>query len=289
MLTVLDSSQSLTNEALQQMIADAERSFEFLSRTRHTFTTCRLMLDNHFMFDDKQTPIAASFEFLKRRAEQEDPHNAALDLQDFVFAIKMFGIAVHERKGVMYFLGRNMKAKGVRRVRSGVEDKFVPVPLDDADSIRVLEFYLFSGSKRTKIQLNEIQSATNRLLRDYRDLQLAEELSRLRTTGLSIGEARDQMRAELGVKDHEFARIRAIAIDLGIFKPGRAAAKESSRVMLDPDVQDWLVNVRTQKKKEGVRENQLSMSKLINTAVRELYLMGMGEPLPRVAKPRGEQ
>jgi hypothetical protein len=285
MLTVLDSPQRVTDEALQQMIADAERSFAYLTCTAQIFATCRMMRDNRFMFDDRQTPIAASFEFLKKRAEQDDPRSAPLDQRDFVFAIKMFGIGVHERKGMMYFLGRHMPKAGVRRVRDGIEDKYTAIALNDGHSVRELEFYLFQDGKRTKIQINEIQSATNKLLREHRELQLAVLLGKLRAGGMSIGEGKDLMRNEHGVKDHEFARVRGKAIELGIFKPGRAAAKESSRVMLDPDVQDLLSRVRQQKKAEGMRESQLSMSKLINMTVRELHLIAMGEPLPRAAKP----
>ncbi|CAG9184145.1 hypothetical protein [Cupriavidus pampae] len=282
MPTALDSASSLTDEVLTKMIADAERTYKFLKSTPQTLRAARLMRNYRFMFDDRQTPVVASFEFLKHRAAQDDPRGGEFDLSDFVFAIKMFGLQVFERKGMKYFLGRNMPA-GVRRVREGKEDKYEPVPLNDADSVRKLEFNVFQGG-RTKIQINEIQSATNKLLREYRELLLANHLGKLRASGLSIGDCRDRMRSEHSVKDHEFARVRTIAIELGVFKPGRAAAKESSRVMLDPDVQEFLGRVRAEKKAAGARENQLSMSKLLNNAVRELHLIATGEPLPRATR-----
>ncbi|WP_432262892.1 hypothetical protein [Cupriavidus sp. TMH.W2] len=280
------ASPDLSDDALKHMIAEAERSFDYLSSTPHTFALCKLMLAHEFMFSDRQTPIDSSVEFLKTRAELLGVPGIVTD-RDFVFAIKMFGIKIWQKKSMFYFRGEQAASTGtgVRRVRDGVTVDFKIKPLDDAAAMKDLEFYLYSGSKRTKIQLNEIQSASNKLLRDHRDRELALLLGELRgKRKLSIGDARDLLRNEYDVKDHEFARIRAKAIELGVFTPGRAAAKESSRVTLDADVLEFLGLVRAKKRGAGVRDNQLTLTKLLNSAIRDMHLVAYGEPLPRAAK-----
>lgn len=283
MLTALDKFQIKSDAELKGMIEHAKRTFPYLEVTSATFGLCRLMLDEPFMFADRQTPIRSSFEFLERVQASTSGHAAVVTDRDFMFAVKMFGLKVWERGGQYYFLGDNEPpVEKVRRVQAGKEVKYRPVAIESAEDVRMLEFYLFSGTKRTKIQIAAIQSATNKLLRDWRELKVARILGEL-LKSQTIGEAKEVLRTDYGVKDHEFVRIRQIAIKIGVFASGRSTAKKSNRATLEDDVLEYLERVRKQKVAEGQR-GQLSITQLVNQTIRELHLIATGEPLPRAGR-----
>mgnify|MGYP003333256181 CR=1 FL=1 len=283
MLTLKDKFQIDSDVALRGMIEHCRQTYTYLEVSDSTFAVCKAMLETPFMLDNRPTPIRSVYEFFKRVIANGQPL-PSLD-RDFVFGIKMYGLRVWEKAGQFVFLpGNEPQEPKVRKVRNGREVRFRPVPIETVEDVRKLEFYIFDGSKRTKIQHNSIESATNRLLRTHHELTLAKVLGSLRKT-MAIGEARDVLRQDYNVKDHEFVRIRKAAMALGVFKSGRSTATQSNRFTMDEDVQQFVERVAKQKAEDG-EPVPSSQSQLVNQVFRELHMLAFGTRLPKVEKPK---
>lgn len=249
---------------LDGMIAYAHRTYPFLegSSPEGLRLLCRLMQSANFLFDKKPTPIRSAFEFLRKIAVsdvQGVPTQAARFAErDFVFAIKMFGLKVRDKNGVNQFVPDN-------RLDEAEDEEIL---IENAKDARELEFYLSDVyRKRTKIQTHTIQSATNKLLREWREIELAKAFSnKINAEGMSIGQAREFLRVTCSVKDHEFVRIRQYAIELNLFQSKRNPARANRRVTLDEDNIEFVEKLA----KSFVKgKNPLSMSQTVNKALRD--------------------
>lgn len=270
--SLLRKYADLDDVQLDAMITHTHRNFPFLETSspeglRHL---CYLMLTTSFLFEKKPTPIRASFEFLRKVAENDvrgaSTGGPRFAERDFVFAVKMFGLNIRLKNGVNQFVPGN---------ELDPEDDF-DVPILVAKDAREMEFYL-SGvyRKLTKIQTHTIQSATNKLLREWREIELAKEFAnKINNEGRSIGQAREFLRQECGVKDHEFVRIRQHAIDLGLFQSKRTPARGNRRVTLD---EDNVIYAEKLAKSFAKGKNPISISQAVNKALRDLKKL-TGEP-----------
>jgi len=278
MASVLQKYEGLDDVQLNGMIAHAQKQFPFLesSSPEALLRLCRLMIDTQFMFDKKPTPIRSTFEFL-RKITGTDVQNQQTGIpmfaeRDFIFAIKMFGVSVRVRNGINQFVPGN----GLNRV---ADEEFAITVAKDAKG---LEFYVSDVHKRTKIQMHAIESATSRLLREWREIELAKLFSTMmQKDGKTIGQAREYLRLQCGVKDHEFVRIRKHAINLGVFQSRRNPLRVSRRVTLDEDVAPYVELLTNSLAKN---KNQLTPSQAVNQALRDLHKMTTGGPLPKAPK-----
>lgn len=262
--SLLSKFAKLDDVQLDGMIAYAHRNYPYLegSSPEGLRLVCRLMLTSNFVFEKKPTPVRSAFEFLRRIAAN-DVSGAAKEAahfaeRDFVFAVKMFGLKIRSKNGVNQFVPNNKLDEA--------EDE--EVLIDGAKDARELEFYLSDVyRKRTKIQTHTIQSATNKLLREWREVELAKVFAdKVNNDGASIGQAREFLRVNCEVKDHEFVRIRQHAIAMNLFQSRRSSSKTNRRVTLDDD------NVAfCEKLGKGFSrgKNALSMSQTVNRALRD--------------------
>lgn len=247
---------------LQGMITHTHRVFPYLeiSSIEDVLTLCNLMIQTTFMLDTKPTPIRASYDFLRTVTEQSidggEVTKAPFSERDMVFAVKMFGLRIRISKGLLQFVPNN-------EFDDKEDEEFL---IDSGITAKKLEFYISDVHKRTKIHTHTIQSASNKLLREWRELQLAKLFADLvHKKNRTIGQAREYLRTECGVKDHEFVRIRAQAIALGWFQSRRSPAKANRRITLD---EDNLVYVEEMAQKLGGRV-PLSMSAAANSLIRD--------------------
>lgn len=266
----------LNDTQLSGMITYAQTRYPFLefSSSEALFNLCRMMLDTHFILDKKATPIRASYEFLRTITETNvrDQRTGALMFteRDFVFAIKMFGLRVRVKNGVKQFVPDN-------EIDAEVDDEF---NIDDAKSAKTLAFYVSDVQKRTKIQTHAIESASNRLLRDWREIELAKLFAdMISREGRTIGQARDFLLMQCNVKPHEFVRIREHAIEMGLFKSKRSPSKTGRRVTLDEDVAPYVEDLTTTLAPR--RKNPLTSSQAVNQALRDLYRLVHNKPFPK--------
>lgn len=281
--SLLRKYADLDDVQLDGMIAYAHRTFSFLesSSPEGLRLLCDLILTANFLFDKKPTPVRSAFEFLRKIAFT-DVQGAPTDAvrfaeRDFVFAIKMLGLKIRNKNGVNQFVPDN---------RLAPDDE--EVLIDTSKDARELEFYLSDVyRKRTKIQTHTIQSATNKLLREWREVELAKVFAaKINTEGMSIGQAREYLRSTCGVKDHEFVRIRQHAINLGVFQSKRNPARVNRRVTLD---EDNLPFVETLAKNFAKGKSPLSISQTVNKALRDFKkLIGGAEEAPGKAKTNGK-
>lgn len=253
----------LDDVQLDGMIAYAHRNYPYLESTspEGLRTLCRRMISANFMFDKKSTPVRSSFEFLRKISQADvqgqQVSGAAFGERDFVFAIKMFGLKIRAKNGVNQFVADN-------RLDPREDDE---VLLEDSKDAKQLEFYVSDVHKRTKIQTHTIQSATNKLLREWREVELAKVFSdKINVDACTIGQAREFLRANCGVKDHEFVRIRQHAIDLGLFQSKRNPSRANRRVTLDEDNVEF---VETLAKRFAKGRSPLTMSQSVNKALRD--------------------
>lgn len=252
---LLSKYADLGDVQLDGMIAYAHRSFPFLeiSTPDGLKTLCHLMVSTNFAFDKKPTPIRASFEFLRKLPVEGAPTFAE---RDFVFAIKMFGLLIREKNGVIQFVPGN-------RIDLAEDEE---VLIQSSKDAKQLEFYVSDVHKHTKIQTHTIQSATNKLLREWREIEMARHFAEKIAEGASIGEAREYLRTSGGVKDHEFVRIRQHAIDLGLFQSKRSPSRVSRRITLDEDNVEFVEKLA---KSFAKGRSPVTMSQAANRALRD--------------------
>lgn len=275
MANPLSKFEQLDDVQLNGMIAHTQRVYPYLEITspEGVFALCRLMIETPFLLETKPTPIRASFLFLRKVSETMTARMPGVTLfreRDFVFAIKMFGLKVRAKNGVNQFVPDNELNEA--------EDEEVSV--HDSRSAKELDVYVSDVHKRTKIQRHAIESAANRLLRDFREMELGRVFSDLMSRqGMSIGQAREYLRDECKIKDHEFVRIRKHAIDLGLFSSKRNQSKNNRRVTLDDDVVPYVeeLQITLGSKNRG----QLTPSQAVNQALRDFHKLTTGAALPK--------
>lgn len=264
-VSLLQKYTGIDGVQLDAMIAYAGRNFPFLetSSMEGLRLLCRVMLTADFLFEKKPTPVRSAFEFLKKIAASDvqgaPTEGARFVERDFVFAVKMFGLRIRAKNGINQFVADN-------KIDPADDEE---IALENATSARELEYYLSDVYKRrTKIQTHTVQSATNKLLREWREVELAKVFAhKLNAEGHAIGQAREYLRTQCSVKDHEFVRIRQHAIDLGIFQSKRNPAKANRRVTLDED--NILFAERLAKSLAKDSKGTLSVSQAVNKALRD--------------------
>lgn len=272
MATLLSKHAGLDEVQLRGMISYAQKQFDYLENTSPDalYSLCRLMIDSYFVFEKKPTPVRSSYEFLRKITQtniQNESTGAPMFAErDFVFAIKMFGLRIRLKNGVNQFVPDNVP-------NYGDEGDGGEVAISNGKEAKLLEFYVSDVHKRTKIQTHAIQSATNRLLREWREMELARLFTdMMEQQNKTIGQSREFLRANCGVKDHEFVRIRAYAIELGIFQSKRNPSRSSRKITLDEDVVSYVESLSRQfVKKKMVKA---TLSQVVNQALRDLSKLG---------------
>jgi len=276
MTTPVSKFKELEEVQLRGMIRTTEKQYPYLEPTSEDalYVLARAMADTDFMIERPPTPVRSSLEFLRAILE---PIGKKVAERDFVFLIKMFGLRILDKDGLYEFL----TASEARRQADG-EKSAVEVFMNDRDQAKVVEFEVSQVQKPRKIHLKRIDAALNRLLRRHRDTVLAHEFVRLLTEGKTIGEAKDVLRNDHSVKDHEYNRVRERAVELGIFDPSRNKRNPQSRVTLDPDVMEYVQ--RTAAEQQGVRMHKKSTTQMVNQMLRDLHFFT--KKIPLVPQPR---
>ncbi|WP_236077301.1 DUF4209 domain-containing protein [Paraburkholderia domus] len=248
------------------MITHATRTYPFLDSTSEdtVYALARLMIDVEFMSDRSLTPARASLEFLREIGRQKEVLDRIVE-RDFVFAIKMFGLNLRNEAGLLLFQPRN------DWVRDGDEDgsTAVEVTIDNQSQAKEAEFAISDVQKHRKVHSRRIEAALNRLLRRYRDVELAREFVSLVNDGKSIGEAKDVLRTRHNVKDHEYNRVRETALEIGIFDPSSRRKRTHGRVTLEPEVMAYVEQAA--KTTQGSRLHQKTPSQMVNQMLRDLH------------------
>lgn len=265
----LSKHAGLDDVQLNGMIAYAQNAFPYLEVTsiKAVTTLSNLMIRNEFMFSGKPTPIRSSFEFLKKvyaagvGSNEVDASN--FSERDFVFAIKMFGLRVREKNGVNQFVPDNV----IDDASDG------EITLNDRKEGKELEFYVSEIQKHTKIQRQAIESATNRLLRKWREVELACLLAKMMQDGKTIGEVKEHMRQQYDIKDNVFVRIRTYAIEMDIFKSKQTPRRANRRITLDEDIVPFVEELQL----KFAKKKKLTASQAVNQGLRDLRLLTTDE------------
>ena len=275
--TPLDKYAGLDDAQLAGMMTYTGKTFPFVDKSslEALQSVCGLMLTTQFMFDQRPTPIKASFDFLcaisKMDVQGQPTGRRQFVERDFVYAVKMFGLRVRVKNGVYQFMPENEL--------DFREDE--EVLIDDERGARQVEFYISSVQTHTKIQTHTIESAYNKLMREWRERELARVFAdKIRVGRQTIGQAREFLRTECGIKDHEFVRIREHAINMGIFQSKRSAARGNRRVTLDEDVAQYVESVA-----KGTRGRAMTLSAAVNKMLRDLRTLTTTGGTPPAAAP----
>jgi len=275
MKNILSKYAELEQPQILGMIGYAKSQYPFLDSTSDValYKLVRLMFDNYFMSEKKPTPILATYKFLTTVAETTYPDAPEVKIfaeRDFVFAVKMFGLRIRDKNGVMQFVPDNQL--------DSAEDE--EVLIDSAKAVKALEYYISGVKKSTKIHTNAIESATGTLLRDWREMNLAVLFSKkMKKDGMTIGQARDFLIQHEQVKTHEFVRIREHAVDMGLFTSKRNPSKINRRITLDDDVYQFVSTLM--QKGHPSKKGPMNASDAVNAGLRDLYrLTHDGAALP---------
>jgi len=280
MATPISKHRDMPEVQLRGMITHAQKEFKYLDHTSDEalFGLARLMVTNDFVVDRQVTPVRSSLEFLRKIGPTAEPAVQKIHERDFVFAIKMFGMLVREKNGLLEFLPGNRWIDDI-----DTEGKpAVKIEIDNEKTGREIELDISDVKKHRKIHERRIEAATNRLLRIHRDVSLAKVLGALIQSGMKIGEARDVLRQDHVVKDHEYVRIRGYALELGLLDT--RSRRKNTRVTLDPDVAAYVVELS---KVKG-RLHSRTPTQTVNQALRDLHLLTKKEHLSAVPKTDAE-
>ena len=267
MKTPLETFSKLDKAQIFAMIEHTTRSYPFLelSSTEGVAYLVSLMIETPCTLDNKPTPICSMYSFLREvardRAERGEGRNITFADRDFVFCIKMFGLGLQKAKnGIVQFVTSDvLENSGVRGVL-----------ITDQNQAKRIEVYVSSIHRHTKIQTTSIESATNKLLRVNRDVELAKMFVKLiKVDGMTIGQAKDVLRDRCSVRDHEYIRIRQQALDNGWIESKRSSSREK-RVSIDQDNLDFLESTA---KAEGKGVAVFSLNKAVNKALRHLRIL----------------
>ncbi|KVV07453.1 hypothetical protein [Burkholderia ubonensis] len=269
---------------LRGMIRHAAKSYPFLDATSEdaVYSLARLMIDVDYVVDRMTTPVRASLEFLRSLADQRLGPGARIAERDFVFVIKMFGLKIRNKGGLLEFLPRN---EWVRE--SSGEKPAIEVTIDDQTQAKTVEFEISDVQRHRKIHGRRIEAAYNRLVRLHRDTELALIFVSLVNGGKTIGEAKDELRNNFDVKDHEYNRIRERALELGIFDRTRKRTRTQGRITLDPDVMAFVEEQAAAS--QGGRMHRRTPSQMANEMLRDFHFLLKKKPLiPAPKSPRGK-
>ncbi|WP_249204698.1 hypothetical protein [Burkholderia cenocepacia] len=270
---------------LRGMIRHAAKSYPFLDASSEdaVYALARLMVDVDYVVDRMTTPVRASLEFLRSLAEERLGAGSRIAERDFVFVIKMFGLKIRNKGGLLEFLPRNEWIKEANGEKPAIE-----VTIDDQTQAKTVEFEISDVQKHRKIHGRRIEAAYNRLVRLHRDTELARIFVSLVNSGKTIGEAKDELRSQFDVKDHEYNRIRERALDLGIFDRTRKRTRTQGRITLDPDVMAFVEEEAAAS--QGGRMHRRTPTQMANQMLRDFHLMLKKRPLipvPKTPRSRG--
>ncbi|ARL04337.1 hypothetical protein [Burkholderia pseudomallei] len=278
MATPLSKFEDITEVQLRGMIQHAKREYPFLdySSDDALYALARLMISVDFMTERRVTPLRSSLLFLRRIGAHADPAVPVIKERDFVFLVKMFGLLIRDKQGLYEFLPSN-------KWIDDSEDEGKPaveVKIDDEATARAVEMEVSDIKKHRKIHERRIDAGTNRLVRWYRDAQLAVVLADRVKSGQKIGDAREFLRTEHDVKDHEYVRIRERALEMGLLKNARTTRRKNIRVTLDGDVAHW---VESQGSVDG-RLHARTPTQTVNACLRDLYFLVNKTRMPAAPK-----
>lgn len=277
MTTPISKYRELDEVQLRGMIRHAEKTYPFLDPTSEDalYALARLMIDTDYVIDRMPTPVRASLEFLRGIAGAAGVERIAE--RDLVFLIKMFGLRMRNKGGLLEFLPRNEWIREAHGEKPAVE-----VHINDGGQAKSVEYEISQVHKTRKIHARRIDAAQNRLSRLHRDTALAQVFVQLHTQGKTIGEAKDELRTTYNVKDHEYNRVRERALELGIFDPTRNKRRLHGRVTLDADVMEYVE--RLAEEQQGGRMHSKTPSQMVNQMLRDFHFLTTKQRL--VAPPK---
>ena len=241
---------------LKGMIDYTRKMYPYLqtTSTEAIFALSKLMSGNPFAFDAKPTPLYSAIRFLRKIKPEVFPLAPDFEERDFVFAIKMFSCKLRDKNGVYQIVPDGLPAPDVDE----------EVRIDNKNECQTVEYHIVEGFPRTKIQRQAIDSATNKLLREWRERLLGREFAKImREENMTIGKAKEWLMANCGVKDHQFVRIRNWSIMEKLFVPSRASNSPSRRVTLDEDVVPFLESMMRHSKSR-------TLTQAVNQSLRDL-------------------
>lgn len=272
----LSKYANLTEVQIRGMITHAAREYPFLDHSSEDTlcTLARLMISVDFVSDQRVTPLRSSLLFLRRIGQTANPPIDTIRERDFVFLIKMFGLIVRDKHGLLEFLPDNV---WIDESELGESKPATETKITDDVSARAVEMEISDIKRHRKIHERRIDAGTNRLLRWYRDGQLALVLAERVKAGEKIGEAREHLRSQHDVKDHEYVRVRKRAFDMGLIESARTSRRKNIRVTLDPDCAAYIeTRIREDRQLRGRTPAQA-----VNGCLRDLYsLTNNGRPMP---------
>ncbi|TKC90166.1 hypothetical protein FAZ69_08435 [Trinickia terrae] len=261
------------------MITHVKREFPFLDHSSEDalYVLARLMINIDFIAEKRVTPLRSSLLFLRRIGAAVNPPVETIKERDFVFLIKMFGLKVRNKNGLLEFLPDN------EWIDDSDEDgkPATEVKIENGKDAQLIEKEVSDIKRHRKIHEKRIDAGTNRLLRWYRDNYLALVLAeRVLKENEKIGEAREFLRVHHDVKDHEYVRIRKRAFELGLIESSRTARRKNMRVTLDMDCAVWIEQLLRE-----TRFRSRTPTYVVNTCLRDLYEMSnSGRKMPPAPK-----
>lgn len=256
-MALIDRTEGgLDDIKLKGMIDYTQKMYSFLETTSYeaVFYLAKLMNENPFAFEGKPTPIRSSLNFLRRIKPEVYPTAPDFAERDFVFAIKMFSCKIRDKNGVNQIVPDSMPSPPVDE----------EVRIDNKNDYKTVEYHVADIYPRTKIQKQAIDSATNKLLREWRERQLGRVFAqKMGEENMTIGRAQEWLMSNCGVKNHEFVRIRNWAITEKLFTPKRASNSPSRRVTLDEDVLPFIESLMRHSKNR-------TLTQAVNQSLRDL-------------------
>jgi hypothetical protein len=262
------------------MITHAKREYQYLDHSSEDalYALARLMSSVDFVADKRVTPLRSSLLFLRRVGTSANPPVATIKERDFVVLIKMFGLKVRNKNGLLEFLPDNEWIDDTEKDGKPA----VEVPIENGKDAQLIEKEVSDIKRHRKIHEKRIDAGTNRLLRWYRDNFLAIVLAeRVRNENEKIGEAREFLRQQFDVKDHEYVRIRKRAFELDLIESARTTRRRNMRITLDGDCALWVEQLlRSEPRFRG-----RTPTYVVNTCMRDLYeIANNGRKMPPAPK-----
>ena len=279
-MTPLSKFAELPEVQIRGMITHVRREFPFLDHSSEDalYALARLMINIDFVAEKRVTPLRSSLLFLRRIGPTASPSVETIKERDFVFLIKMFGLKVRNKNGLLEFLPDNEWIDDTEKDGKPATE----VNIDNGKDAQLIEKEISDIKRHRKIHEKRIDAGTNRLLRWYRDNYLALVLAeRVIKENEKIGEAREFLRVHHDVKDHEYVRIRKRAFELGLIESARTTRRKNMRTTLDMDCAVWIEQLlRSESRFRG-----RTPTYVVNTCLRDLYeLSNPGKKMPTAPK-----
>lgn len=253
------------------MIAATRDQYPFLeiSSVEAVYSLLQEIQKENFLFTNKRTPVRTSWMFCQKMQEAaiaQAPSGAPHVMyheRDFVFVVKLLGLKIRVTNGLLEFPKDN--------VLNPSDEDF---QITDVRVAKMLEFRLTGTEKRKKQEINTIETALSRLLRQYREKELARVFGELYSRKTPIADIKAHLRAmtaPVEIADHQFTRIRQYAVDLGLYVP-RKSARVAKRVTLDEDNIKFVHEMMN--RSAFTKGENMTVAQVVNRMLRQLRELG---------------